>query len=183
MHRIVAAALLVVPSVALAGGAMPVKEMGFHLVNLIILLGIIVYFAKTPVLTALKNRSATVASHLEESNRLRKEAQDRFDELDARLSHFGSTLDSMRNQAVADAEAEAVAIAKKTDEDVARIKATAEKTIRDETNAAKVALQHEAVELAVKLAENQLKGAVSAADQDRLARELLGTVKEMNGHG
>ena len=35
----------------------------------------------------------------------------------------------------------------------------------------------------MKLAENQLKGSVSAADQDRLAQDLLGTVKEMNGHG
>ena len=125
MRRAATTALLLFPSLAFAGGDMPVVEMGWHLLNLCFLLGIIAYFAKGPVMTALKNRSATVAAHLEESNRLRKEAQDRFDELDARLQHFGSTLDSMRAQAAADAEAEAAAIATKTDEDVARIKSTA----------------------------------------------------------
>jgi len=183
---------LAVPAIALAAGggghgeahAIPWKEMAFHAVNLAILVGGIVYFAKAPVMDSLKNRSARVRKDLEESHTLRKDAQDRFDDLEAKLARFEQQLEETRAEAATEAENEARAIAAKVEEEVAWIKEAAEKTIRDEIVNARSSLQREAVELAVQIAEETLAQSISAEDQDRMARDLLGAVAgEVNANG
>lgn len=186
-------AIAIAPAAALAAGGghaegVPTREMIFHGINLALLLGFLFWVAKSPVGDAVRNRSAVVRQDLEESNKLRKEAQSRFDELDARLSRFEETVDEMKAEAAREAEAEAARIAEQTEVEVARVAATAEKTIRDETVQARTALRREAIELAVKLAEENLRGRITAADHDRMARDLLGAVQNentngVNGHG
>ena len=185
-------ALALAPAAAFAAGGhsegMPTQKMIFHGINLALLLGFLFWVTKNPIRDALRNRAATVKQDLEESNQIRKEAQDRFDQLDARLSRFEETVSGLKADATREAEAEAARIAEQTEAEVARIASTAEKTIRDETIAARAQLRREAIELAVKLAEENLRGRITSADHDRMARDLLGAVQNentngVNGHG
>ena len=183
-------AALALPAAAFAAGGgdghggIPWKQMAFHAVNLAILVGGIAYAAKGPVMDSLKNRSLRVKKDLEESHTLRKEAQDRFDDLESRLARFEQQLEETRQEASTESEAEARAIAAKAEQEVAWIKEAAEKSIRDEVVNARISLQREAVELAVTIAEETLARSVSAEDQDRMARDLLGTVAgEVNANG
>jgi F-type H+-transporting ATPase subunit b len=164
-------------------GAIPWKEMAFHGVNLLILLGVVGWAAKGPVTDALRNRSLAVKRDLEESHQLRKEAQDRFDELESKLAHFEQRLEEMKSEATSEARAEAERIREKTTEEVAWLGEVAEKTIRDEVVHARTSLQREAVELAIQLAEENLKSRISAQDQENMARDLLGAVKDEVTHG
>jgi len=189
LRLLIIAVALTLPEIALAAGggghgAIPWKEMAFHAINLGILIGTIVYFAKAPVMDSLKNRSLRVKQDLEESHTLRKDAQDRFDDLEGRLARFEQQLEETRKEAAVEAEAEARGIAAKVEEEVAWIKEAAEKTIRDEVVNARTSLQREAVELAVTIAEETLTRTISADDQDRMARDLLGAVHgEVNANG
>jgi len=177
---------LLVPGTALAAGGQPEgwwASLGFHAFNLAVFVGLIAWLTRRVIPESLKNRAATVEKQLDESNRLRREAQARYDELEARLNRFEAEFEDMRADAMRASEREVALIGDRAEQEVAQIAAGAEKAIRDEVSAARTALHQQAVNLAIQVAEEQLRGRISATDQDRLAQDLLGTVKEANGHG
>ena len=105
---LIALVLLVLPTAALAaGGGVGQPEgwyvdLAFHAFNLVLFVGLIVYLARGVITEALKNRSAGIAKDIEESNRLRREAQDRCDAFDARLNRFEVEFDEMRAPSLAE---------------------------------------------------------------------------------
>ena len=176
--------LLLLPSTAMAAGDSPDwTAFGFHLLNLTILIMIIKLAAGKAIKNAVSNRAKRIQTHLEESNEMRKTAQDRYDQLEARLSHMESEVESMRAEATASAQRESDLIRAQTDADVKRIQEAAELTIKNETDKARRALRQDAVELAVRVAEENLKKSVSSKEQAALAKDFLGSLKEANGHG
>ena len=181
--------LLLLPAVARAAEeaeahaeGIPWAKMLVHALNLAILLGLIAWAARKPIKDAIASRSLAIKKDMDEINALRKSAQDRFAEIEARLQGYDKKLAEMKTDAEREAAAEAREIAARAERDAAQIQQAAERTIRDETLRARHALRRDAVELAVKLAEEQLRHQITEDDQRRLAAEFLGTVKE-NGHG
>ncbi len=146
------------------------------------LLGIIGWFARKPIKDAIASRSVNIKKDMDEINALRKQAQDRYTEIETRLQGYDRKLAEMKGEAEREAAAEAREIAARAERDAQQIQNAAERTIRDETLRARHALRRDAVELAVKIAEEQLKMQITEADQRRLASEFLGTVKD-NGNG
>jgi F-type H+-transporting ATPase subunit b len=173
---------LTLPSVAMAAGGHGPEwvKYGFHTANLIILFLVIKLAAGKTIKGAVANRAQRIKMHLEESNQMRKEAQHNFDELSARLSHMEKEVEELRTEAAASAEREAELIATQTDADVKRIEEAAGLTIQNETDKARRALRKEAVDLAVKIAEEKLKAELSDKDQKTLAQDFLGSLKEAN---
>jgi F-type H+-transporting ATPase subunit b len=73
-----ALATLLTPSVAFAAGGGDseiVKTAIFHLINMVALVAIVIYFARTPMRRFLKDRKSQVTSELEEARRLHEEAK------------------------------------------------------------------------------------------------------------
>lgn len=145
-------------------------------VALVVFVGILLKLAYRPLSDAMKNRAAKVHNDLEEARRIKAEADARAAEIEARLAALDAQLVQMRADAEAEAEAEARRIAERADADIARVKETAERTVREEAARARAELRTEAVTLAVELARSTLSRAVTAEDQERLARELLASV-------
>ena len=90
-NAILLLAAWMMPAIALASGdpnEIPWGSMGRQAFNLALLLSLLVYVSRGPIRDALKNRSKTIELHLEESNRMRREAQDRFDQIESKLSHM-----------------------------------------------------------------------------------------------
>jgi len=179
--------LALLPATAMASddpSVIPWNSIILQSVNLFLLLAILTFLARNALKEALKNRSKTIETHLEESNKMRREAQDRFDRLDARLSRIGGEVDKLQQDAAASAERETAMIREEAEAEAQRIQEAAEKAIRDEVQAAKVALQREAAGLALGLAEEKIQSKVTDTVRDRLDSEFLGSVKkEANGHG
>jgi len=153
-----------IPVLAMQGGA------------LVIFLAVLVKLASRPIGDALKGRAAAVRDQLEEARRLKAEADAKAAEVEARLAKLDADVTAMKTQARAEAETEAARIAARADADVARMRESAERTIREETTRARNELRAEAVQLAVELARGTLAKNVSSEDQARLAREFLATV-------
>jgi F-type H+-transporting ATPase subunit b len=158
---------------------------GQHLFNLLILAGILVYVARTPVRDALKNRSHDIRKEITEAARARDEARQRHDELSKRLAAFEDEVRRMKADAEADAKADEAKLVARARDEAARIGQTAERNIREEVTRARVALRKEAVDLAVMLAEQTLRGQVQGEDQRRLAADFLASINrdEVNGNG
>jgi len=153
------------------------KMLLFHVINLSLLLGLLTYLLRGKIRDALANRSGQVKRDIDESNKARKDATHRYEDLETRLSSFEGELKKMREDAVDDANQEKAAILKQAEKDAERVKVAAARTIRDETARARASLQREAAKLSIDLARERLKSEVGTDDQDRLTKDFLDTVQ------
>jgi F-type H+-transporting ATPase subunit b len=156
-----------------AGEAYVISGLVQHAVNLAILVGVLLWFFRRPVADALANRAHDIQKDLGEAARLRADAEARHAELGARIQAFEQEFEKMKAQAAMEAKAEEARLIARSHEESARIAATAQRNIRDEVARARTALQGDAVELAMRLAENTLRNNVKSDDQQALARQFL----------
>jgi|GEM_PF-539452 len=158
---------------------------GLHLFNLALLLVVIGYFARKKIRDALADRTAEIKRDIDESNRLRKESRERFEEIEARIAGFEQRIAGMKAQAELDATEERQAIMERADRELVRLQESTERTIRSETAKARMALRRDAVALAMELAEDRIAANVGASDDQRLAEDFfqeIGTAKGVT-HG
>lgn len=161
--------LLSAPASAAGGGGPDFVALGLHAFNLALLFVVIAVLAGGKIRGAVASRSAEIKAEIDESNRLRKEAQERSAELQARLDGFEQRLAELKAEAEVEAEVERQAILRRAQAEAERIQEAAERTIRGEVAKARMALRAEAVELSMALAEERLSSTVGANDDARLA--------------
>ncbi len=150
----------------------------------VVLFGIVlVWIARGPVRDALRNRSLAVSKQLDESARLKADAAATNADIANRLSTLDRRVEEMKAEAAVEADREAARIEERAHADAVRLKETAERTIREESNRARNELRGEAARLAVALARETLKRSVTPDDQDRLAREFLAAVEKETPNG
>ena len=162
--------------------AIPWETIAYSGANLLLFVGLMVWFAWRPVGDSLKARALKVRQSIDESARVRDEAHARFSDIEGRLISLDRRIDEMQTRSDADADAEAVRIAERAQVDAARIRGTTERTIREEADRARDQIRGEAVALAVALARETLKKTLTAEDQERLAREILAAVDKEDRH-
>ena len=154
-----------------------VPSIAWHAFNLALMIGVIGWFVRKPLLDTFRDRALGVRKELTDAARRRDEAHQHHQDLLARLEKIEGEVRDMEAQAEVDARREEEKLVDRANREAARIAEQAERNIRDEVQRARTALRQEAVDLAVKLAESTLKGAVSPADQQTLAREFLASVR------
>ena len=177
-------ALLMMSAASAAGGVDAPPDMNaiaFHAINFFLLISLLTFLLRNKIKDALANRAARVRNDIDKSNRLRKEAQQKFEELESRLEAFEVELAKMKENAETEAQSEQQAILARAEEDAARIAESAQRSIRDETERARQALRREVAELSVDLAREKLSSSVTSDDQNRLAGDFIDTVKGKNG--
>lgn len=155
----------------------PWDVVAFQAMNVALFLGILVWAARRPIGDWVRNRSFAVSHHIDEAARVKDEAAARFSDIEAKLVSLDRRIDEMKAEADVEAKKEAAAIAERAVADAARIRETAERTIREESLRARNDLRTEAAALAVQLARETIKRNLSAEDEARLAREFLGAVE------
>lgn len=173
------ALLFLIPTAQAGGGGAggDLNAIAYHALNLFMLIALLTFLLRGKIKDALANRAAGVKRDIDDSNQLRKDAQLRFAELEARLSGFEGELTKMREEAEVAAASERDSIMARAEEDAARISESAERTIRDETERARQALRREVAILSVDIARERLEKQVNADDQKRLAKDFVDTVK------
>ncbi len=176
--------MLLVSNAWAAGGAGDPPDwnaIGFHLLNFVFFVSLLTFLLRSKIKDALANRALRVKGDIDESNRLRKEAQQRFEDLESRLDGFETELETMKSEASAKADANHESIVARAEEDAVRIAESAQRSIRDETERARQALRSEVAELSVDLAREKLSKNVTADDQSRLAGDFINKVQGTNG--
>lgn len=180
--------LFAVSALAWAGGGEhgsgpPTTAIAIHAVNFLLMMGILFWVARTPFADFLKMRAGRIRKDLDDATRAQAEARARYEELEARLNSFERQLAELKAEGEADAAREAALLDQRTQADIRQLQANAERVIREEVRKARVSLQAEAVELAVRVSEEQIRGQMTPADQDRLAQEFLTAVRKETAHG
>jgi F-type H+-transporting ATPase subunit b len=156
--------------------ALDIGKVAIQGINLAIFLGILVYFARRPILDSLANRANNVRRELDEAARMRDEAEARYREIEEKLATLDKRIADLKEDAQRDADADAARIAERAEADAARLKETAERTIREEAARARSEIRREVVEQAAALARETVRQNVGPDDQSRLQGEFMRSV-------
>lgn len=146
------------------------------ILNFLLWAGIVGFLLKKPLTTYLHNRRVAVVEGLEESRRIKAEAEAKHAEYTERLAHLDEELAKLRQEMIQAGEAERDRIIAEAESRAARMRRDAQFVVDQQMKQLKKDLTREAIEAAVKAAEEALTAQTGAADQERLAKAYLGDV-------
>jgi len=180
-----AAALLLaaLPAHAESGEHGGVRDLLFSALNFALLIGVLVYFARKPIVDFFADRRRRIQDELKAAADLRTEAETRYAKWQRRLMDLESELAEIRATARERAAAEREHILADAAAGAERIRRDALAAVDQELLRARAQLRREAADLALELASEALRRQVTGADQDRLLDEFVATIERAPAAG
>jgi F-type H+-transporting ATPase subunit b len=145
----------------------------FPILNFVLLVAVIGYFAGKPIREFFNARRATIQDDLHTAAEFRREAEARYAKWQRKLVDLEAELDQIRATSRERAEAEREKIIADANAAAERIRTEATAAIEQELRRSREVLSEEAANLAVELAGNLLREHVTNADRDRLVTEFI----------
>lgn len=155
----------------------PVMEALWQGLNLLLIVGVIVYFARGQISSFFASRREGIKSELEQAAELLALAEKRNAELQRRLVDLSSEVEEISEGSTRRAEEESERILADARAAADRIRQDAQAAVDQELRRAQTELRKEAGALALELAAGKLKEQVSDADRDRLMDEFITRVE------
>jgi F-type H+-transporting ATPase subunit b len=153
----------------------------WHALNLLILVGALVYFARAPIAAYLNDRRTQIEDGIRSAGRELAEAEGRLAAIERRAASLEGELGEIRSAVRLQAESE-------RDRLLAEARSTAERIRRDAVAAAEQEVRHarerlraETVDIAVQLAADILRTQVGDADRRRLVDDFVQRVEQQPG--
>jgi F-type H+-transporting ATPase subunit b len=122
-------------------------------------------------------RSAAIRKDMENSLAQRKDAEARAADVERRLANMEADIAALRGEGERDARAEAARMEQHTAAEIAKIQAHSEQEIASAGKSARMELKRYAAELAVDLAEQQVRGRMTPDAQDALVQGFVRNLK------
>ncbi len=151
----------------------PQVPYGAMVINFALLVLIYYRFGKKPVAEGLKNRKVSIASAIENAQKILGEAKQRSKKYRAQLEKVEGSAEVAKQNEIAVGQGQSEMILRVADEKAERLKRDVDFILDQEKKQTQLDLVRETVEKAAKEAEELLKKSVSAADQERLAEEFV----------
>ncbi|MBM4384806.1 MAG: ATP synthase F0 subunit B [Deltaproteobacteria bacterium] len=159
------------------------KDLIFEWVNLLILGGVLVYFARKPVQDYLGSRRDTIAKNIATSEQLLRDAEAKLAEWNTKAARLDADIVEIIEATRKGAQVEKAAILADAEATASRIRQSASGVVERELRAARESLRKEAAELAVTLAGTILREQTTDADRSRLVDEFIAKVESGPGAG
>ena len=181
------AAYLVMPTLlALAGPALASgggeeggsNDLLFSILNFVLILAVIFYFARKPMAEYLEQRRQGIQRNLEDSAKLLADAEAKLQDWNQRAGRLDAELAEIRETSRRIAEEEREAILAQARANAERIQHDARVAVDQELLRARRTLAAEAGELAIELAAQLISNQVTDEDQRRLFDEFLSEVED-----
>lgn len=153
-----------------------------HTVNLLIILGVIIYFAKTPVKNMLVERRSNISREIDEAQKTIKEAKERYEEYSKKLEGLEAEIASLADTIRKQGETEREEIVKHAHAASDVLSKEARDMIEFETEKAKREIQSEVVALAIGIAEKVIKENLNESDEERLLSQFTKNIEEEKWH-
>jgi len=173
------AAALLLPAVGFAAEEGGGHESNFmwHAINLLLIVGVIVYFARSPIQTYMAERRTSIESNLDSARRELENAEAKLAECKARVDSLDREMAEIRDAVRAQAEGERDRLLADARAAADRIRRDAQLAVEQEGLRARESLREEAADLAVRLAGDLLKRQVGDADRSRLVDEFVASIE------
>jgi F-type H+-transporting ATPase subunit b len=173
---VVAAVLLAAPAYAESEGGHG-GSMFWQVANVLLLLAVLIYFARKPVLTYLAGRRDTISKNLDGAAQLLAEAERRLAEWNQKAASLDQEVSAIRAATRRAAEAERDRILADAHATADRIRQSASAVAERELQQARESLRGEAADLAVELAAKLLREQVDDRDRTRLVDEFIARIE------
>jgi F-type H+-transporting ATPase subunit b len=144
-----------------------------YILNLAVLVGIYWYFGKKPVAEALTQRRVSIAKEIEEAQKMRKEAEARAKQYQAKLEKLDEELETTKKALIEAGKGEKERIVREAQEKAERMQRDAQFMLEQELKQMRADLSKETVELAIAAAEELLRKKITPSDHDRLADDYI----------
>jgi F-type H+-transporting ATPase subunit b len=174
---VVSLIILLLPSLAIAGGEAGWARLGWQAANLFLLLAIIIYFGRKPVSNALKVRSEVISNEIDEASRLHAEAKEMLMSYEEKLAGLDDQVEAMMKQYKESGEAEKARLIAEGEAEAKRILGEAERTAQGEFIRARAKIESEVIERAIAEAEQSIVENLNPSDHRRLTAEYLGQLE------
>ena len=171
--------VLLAPALALAAEESGAHESSllWHAINLALVVGVIGYFARTPIRTYMAERRQNIEAGIEAARRELSQAKDRLAACDERMASLDREIEEIHRSVRAQAETECERLLADARVAAERIRRDAQTAVEQESRRAREDLRNEAAEMAVRLAGDLLKRQVTDADRARLVDEFVERVE------
>lgn len=146
--------------------------------NLILLLGVIAYFARKPIAQYFAQRRSGIEGALTSAAEGLHEAEATYAKWQRRLVDLEAELEEIRATSRHRAESERERILDDARKTAERIRRDATAAVDQELRRARETLREEATQLAIEIATERLESEVNEGDRDRLLDEFI---ERMNG--
>ncbi|MGI9535175.1 MAG: hypothetical protein ACR2NW_09510 [Thermodesulfobacteriota bacterium] len=149
-----------------------------HALNLIILIGILVYFARIPIKKALEKRKSNLSREIDEAKVEIDKAKEQFDEYSEKLNSLQSEISSLRESIENLGENEKNDIMANAQQTCELIKKDSKETIELEAFRAKQEIQQEVVNSSVKIAEKLIRDKMGDTHRSKTIDKLIEQIEE-----
>lgn len=167
------------PALAAGGGEHDVMSNLVHpALNLLLLLAVIIYFARKPIKAFFGDRRIQIQDELRRAAELKAEAEARYTDWQRRLTDLDAELETIRATARERAEAERERIVADAEAAAERIRSDAHAAVDQELRRARERLREEASELAIKIAAERLEEQLTDDDRSRLLDEFVQRIEQ-----
>lgn len=146
----------------------------WQLANLVLFLGVLLYFVARPLAAAFRKRQVEVEERLKEAEKRRAEAGRLESEIRARMARLDSEIAEIRAHGVAEGEVEKGELFARADVDAERVRREAEEEISRRLDAAKDELRRAAADLTSSTARDLVAAQITEEDRRRLLEESVG---------
>lgn len=186
MKALYFALILLTSVVALAaspgghGGAhgIPAKLVTYQTLNVLLLVGGLIYFLRTPLRKYFKEKRADFLSAAQKAETARKQAEEQRAQIQSRLSKLETTADESIQRAKAEAADMKKALVAEAEVLSKRIREEAQEAARLEVQKAKNELRMAIIQDSLGIARTQLATKVTAEDHKRLQSDFLSHIQE-----
>jgi F-type H+-transporting ATPase subunit b len=150
-------------------------------VNFAILAGLLGFLAVKAGGPALRDRAAGISKDLEESRRIRAEAEARAVAIEKRISNLGDEINAFRADAKKEMESEAARIEDETKRTIAKMQGHARQEIESLAKHAENQLRDYAAQLSLKLAEDRVRSRMNPETQTALVNRFVADLGSAQG--
>jgi F-type H+-transporting ATPase subunit b len=150
----------------------------WHALNLLVLVGALVYFARGPIAGYLNSRRSQIEAGIQSAGRELADAEERLAACEQRAAALDAELDEIRLVVRQQAEADRDRLLAEATATAARIRRDAVAAAEQEVRRARQELRTETVNLAVQLAGELLRGQVDDADRARLVDDFVQRIEQ-----
>jgi F-type H+-transporting ATPase subunit b len=155
----------------------------WSLVNLVLFLGVMLYFVARPLAAIFRKRQLEVEERLKEAKALRAEAARLEAQVQERMVRLDQEIVEIRARGIAEGEAERTALSERADREVERVRREAEEEIGRRLAAAKQELRRVAADLTANAARELLASQINEEDRRRLLEESVARLAEKSPAG
>jgi F-type H+-transporting ATPase subunit b len=160
------------------GSEHPVRDLAAKLLNFGILVGVLVYFLKTPIAGYLSGRSAQIRQDLITAAEMRRTATAQLEEIQKRLSELPAELAALNSRGEEDVRTEKIRIADTARAERERLLEQTRREIAMRLRMARRDLTEYAAELAVDVAHDRIQRTITPEDQLRLVDRYTAQLRE-----